>query len=180
MLNCSSCTRPPRLAIVADMLETYKTFVAASNNEIRLLPLPYMLPLPPLSWLQPVSSTRGDAYHDILPQESYCWLHHNVQFRGLWRQMTVSTMAGSHYRQWAIGYVALYGHPLYIIQLIDSCLRRYGHTYIQLHVASYSCSFLFFGWFLNVHPGSHVRWLHWQCPGEVTCVGALEVCQGLA
>jgi hypothetical protein len=122
MLNCSSCTRPPRLAIVADMLETYKTFVAASNNEIWLLPLPYMLPLPPLSGLQPVSSTCGDAYHDILPQESYCSPHQNVQFRGLWRQMTVSTMAGSHYGQWAIGYVALYGHPLYIIQLIDSCL----------------------------------------------------------
>jgi len=44
MSECASCTRPPCLAIVADMLQTYKPLVAASNNEIRLLPLPYMLP----------------------------------------------------------------------------------------------------------------------------------------
>jgi len=44
MLDCSSCTRPPCLAIVADMLQTYKPLVAASDNEIRLLPLPYTLP----------------------------------------------------------------------------------------------------------------------------------------
>jgi hypothetical protein len=34
MWECSRCTRPPYLAIVADMLNTYKTLVAASNNEI--------------------------------------------------------------------------------------------------------------------------------------------------
>jgi len=44
MSDCSSCTRPPCLAIVADMLKTYKTLVDASNNEIGLLPLPYSLP----------------------------------------------------------------------------------------------------------------------------------------
>jgi len=44
MLDCSSCTRPPCLAIVAHMLKTYKKLVAASNNEIWLLPLSYMLP----------------------------------------------------------------------------------------------------------------------------------------
>jgi len=44
MSDCSSCTRPPCLAIVADMLKTYKTLVNASNNEIGLLPLPYTLP----------------------------------------------------------------------------------------------------------------------------------------
>jgi hypothetical protein len=43
MSECSSCTRPPCLAIVADMLKTYKTLVDGSNNEIRLLPLPYTL-----------------------------------------------------------------------------------------------------------------------------------------
>jgi len=48
MSDCSSCTRPPCLAIVADMLKTYKTLVAASNNEIWLLPLPYTLLWPPL------------------------------------------------------------------------------------------------------------------------------------
>jgi hypothetical protein len=41
--DCSSGTPPPCLAIVADMLKTYKTLVAASHNELRLLPLPYML-----------------------------------------------------------------------------------------------------------------------------------------
>jgi len=44
MSDCSSCTRPPCLAIVADMLKTYKTLDAASNNEIRQLPLLYTLP----------------------------------------------------------------------------------------------------------------------------------------
>jgi len=43
MSDCSSCTRPPWLAIVADMLKTYKTLVDASNNAIRLLPLAYTL-----------------------------------------------------------------------------------------------------------------------------------------
>jgi hypothetical protein len=43
MSDCSSCTRPPCLAIVAAMLKTYKTLVDASNNEIWLLPLPYTL-----------------------------------------------------------------------------------------------------------------------------------------
>jgi len=43
MSDCSSCTRPPCLAIVADMLKTYKIIVDAFNNEIRLLPLPYTL-----------------------------------------------------------------------------------------------------------------------------------------
>jgi hypothetical protein len=44
MSDCSSCTLPPCLAIVADLLKTYKTVVAAANNEIWLLPLPCMLP----------------------------------------------------------------------------------------------------------------------------------------
>ena len=34
MSDCSGCTWPPRLAILADMSKTYKTSVAASNNEI--------------------------------------------------------------------------------------------------------------------------------------------------
>jgi len=42
--DCSSCTRPPCYAIVADMLKTYKKLVATSNNEIRLLPVPYTFP----------------------------------------------------------------------------------------------------------------------------------------
>jgi len=43
MSDCSSCTRPPCLAIAAAMLKTYKTLVDAFNNEIWLLPLPYTL-----------------------------------------------------------------------------------------------------------------------------------------
>jgi len=39
-LNGSGCTRPPCLAIVADMFKTYTKVVAASKNEIRLLFLP--------------------------------------------------------------------------------------------------------------------------------------------
>ena len=44
MSDCSNCTRPPCLAIVADMLKTYKKIVAACNDEIRRLPQPYTLP----------------------------------------------------------------------------------------------------------------------------------------
>jgi len=50
MSDCSSCTRPPCLAIVADMLKTYKKLVAASRvrivcylNHIRLRSLLYGL-----------------------------------------------------------------------------------------------------------------------------------------
>jgi len=44
MSDCSSCTRPASLAIVADMLNTYKKLVAAFNNGIQRVPLPYTLP----------------------------------------------------------------------------------------------------------------------------------------
>jgi len=43
MSDCSSCTWPSCLALVADMWKTYKTLVAPCHNEIWLLPLPYML-----------------------------------------------------------------------------------------------------------------------------------------
>ena len=38
MSDCSNCTRPPCLAIVADMLKTFNILVAACNNEIQWLP----------------------------------------------------------------------------------------------------------------------------------------------
>jgi len=41
--DCSSCTRPPYLAIVADTVETYKGSGAASTYQIRLGPQPYPL-----------------------------------------------------------------------------------------------------------------------------------------
>ena len=43
MLDCSSCTWPPCLALVADMLKSYKKLFTAYNNEIRRLPQPYTL-----------------------------------------------------------------------------------------------------------------------------------------
>jgi len=42
MSDCSSCTQPPCLATVADMLKTYKKLVTASKGEIQLLRQPYM------------------------------------------------------------------------------------------------------------------------------------------
>ena len=42
--DCSSCTRPLCLAIVADMLKTHKQSVAACTYQIRLVPQPYTLP----------------------------------------------------------------------------------------------------------------------------------------
>jgi len=39
--ECSSCTRPPCLSVVADILKTYKKCVSASTYQIRLLPQPY-------------------------------------------------------------------------------------------------------------------------------------------
>jgi len=41
--DCSSCTRPPYLAIVADKFKTYKKLVAVLKNVFWLLPLPYLL-----------------------------------------------------------------------------------------------------------------------------------------
>jgi hypothetical protein len=44
MSDYSSCTRPPCLAIVADMLKTYKQLVVASKRKNPLLPQPYTTP----------------------------------------------------------------------------------------------------------------------------------------
>ena len=41
MSDCTSCTWPPCLAIVAGTLKFYNNFIAASTYQIRLLPLPY-------------------------------------------------------------------------------------------------------------------------------------------
>jgi len=71
MLDCSSCTWPPCLAIVADMLQTCKKSVAASKYEFRVIHQPYLLPSPPLSCLTPVSSTLGDAYYEISLRKSW-------------------------------------------------------------------------------------------------------------
>jgi len=44
MSDYSSCTRPPCLAMVADMMGTYKKLVVVTNNKIWQLPEPYKLP----------------------------------------------------------------------------------------------------------------------------------------
>jgi hypothetical protein len=41
MSDCSSCTRPPCLTIVADILETYRKLVASSKMKLQLLPRPW-------------------------------------------------------------------------------------------------------------------------------------------
>jgi hypothetical protein len=43
MSDCYNCTRPPCLALVADILNSKKKLVAACNGEIRQLPQPYTL-----------------------------------------------------------------------------------------------------------------------------------------
>jgi hypothetical protein len=42
--DCSSSTWPHFLAVVADVLNSYRKFVADWNNEMRLLPQPYTHP----------------------------------------------------------------------------------------------------------------------------------------
>ena len=87
MLDCSNCTRPPCLAMVADILNTYKKLVAACNDEIRRLPQPYNLPEPPLTWFKTVSSTHEDSYDGIHARKSPTWPHHDVRFPWLCGQM---------------------------------------------------------------------------------------------
>jgi len=63
MSDYSSCTRPPCLAIVADMSKTYKELVAAFKLEIRQLPLPYMLLQPPPQRLKSDLAIPADVSH---------------------------------------------------------------------------------------------------------------------
>jgi hypothetical protein len=51
--------------------------------------------------------------------------------------MTLSAMEVSRYGQQSIHYVAFYGHALYVTQLIDLELPRYGDTHIPPYAASY-------------------------------------------
>jgi len=83
MSDCSSCTRPPCLAIVADMFKTYKKLVAASTYWIRPLLQPYTLPSHHLLWLKPVWSSLRDPYHYICPCKSQSWQPHDIRFGGL-------------------------------------------------------------------------------------------------
>ena len=80
MSECSSCSQSPCLAIVAYMLKTNKTLVAAFKNEISLLPLPYMCQLPSQRYLKPWLSTPGDCHHEICMLKCQSWHPHDIQF----------------------------------------------------------------------------------------------------
>jgi len=134
-----------------------------------------MLPWPPLTWLNHISSARRDAYREICSLNSLCWQHHAVRFRGQWGQMPWSTMEVSCYGQWKIGRVSLYVHPLSIIRLIDCRLQPSGYTYILVYAASDSCCFQSYRQFINAHPRSYCWWLHWQCRRGLNGVWVLAV-----
>ena len=80
MSDNSSCTGPPCLGIVTDLLNIYKIVVAACNNEIPLLPQRYTVLWPPLRWLEPASSTTLNAYNEFRPQKFRSWQHHDVHY----------------------------------------------------------------------------------------------------
>jgi len=80
MSDSFSCTRHPCLAIVVDILKTYKKFVATCYNEIRLVPQLYMVLYRAVRRVEPVSSNPGDAYHKIHLQLFQMWQHHDIQF----------------------------------------------------------------------------------------------------
>jgi len=85
-------------------------------------------------------------------------------------------MEVSSYGQQSMGHVALYIHPLYAIQLIDSHLPQYGNTHIHLRAAFYSCCYQCYGWFSNIHAGSYWWQLHWWHRGRLPGVCILAVC----
>jgi len=82
MSDCTGCTWPPCLTIIADMLETYKKFVV-TNTEIRQLPQPSMTPYPAQWSLQADLFTLGGLYHEICQSKSQHWCHHVVRVCGL-------------------------------------------------------------------------------------------------
>jgi hypothetical protein len=176
MLDCSSCTRPPCLAMVADMLKTYKTLVVAAKSEIWQLPRLYMTLWPPLTSLTHDWFTLRDAYHAFHLRKSWNICQHDTRFRRQCEQMPWSTMAISHYGQRYIGHIALCLQWLLYILIVNRHLHRYGVTQHRLHVASYSCSVQFYLPFLNVPPESYCRWLQWKCHGELTgfCIAGVS------
>jgi hypothetical protein len=113
--DCSSCTRSSCLAIVADMLKTYKKLVTAFKKKLRLLSQLYMTPYPPPESLNPDLSTPVNLYHEIGPRKSHSWTHNEVQFDWLCGQMASSTMEICHCGQLFIGHGGVYIHQLYNI-----------------------------------------------------------------
>jgi hypothetical protein len=140
MSDCSTCTRHPCLARLADMLKTYMKLIVASNTKIQLLPQPYTTLY--CSWrsLKVVLCTPRDLDHEIHPWKSQCRLHHDAWFRGLCPQIPLSTMEVSLCSARFICHGAHCVPQLYIILLVDHHSHSYGDTHIQLHAAAcYSC-----------------------------------------
>jgi hypothetical protein len=96
ILDCSRCTQPPCLGIVADILKTYKTLVLASKSEIRQLAQSHMTWIPPLQSLMPVPSTPGDVYNESCPWKSENVQDHHVQCHGECGEIPWSTWEVSH------------------------------------------------------------------------------------
>ena len=180
MSDCSSCTWLPCLAIVADMLKTYKKLVVASINEIQLLPLSCMVLLHPLWCIQPDSSTPRDPYAETRAQKTQNVQHHHAWFLRLWGWIRSLTIDVSHTGQLSLGHVALYVQQLNIISLVKDHLRQYCFTYIQSNAAAFFCFLLFQGPFFNVSPGLYFEWLHWQVCGAQTGVGIVGMSQQVA
>jgi len=154
MSDCSSCTRPPCLAIVADMLNTYKRLVAFKK------------------WDCAITSTR----HASVASSKVCidwflhfrahlscissakfgsWKQLERQLWGLHRQMPCSTSEVSHYWLVSIGHLASYVFPLFVIHIIDAGQSRYGYTHIRRHAASGFCCFWSLELILNVCPAPY-------------------------
>ena len=108
MSDCLSCTRVSCLAIVADMLKTFKKLAAPSSYEIRQLPPPYEFPEPPWRWFKPVWSTSVETYPKICARNSKSWHHQDVWLHWLCWQMPCLTMPVSHQGQKWICHWALY------------------------------------------------------------------------
>jgi len=174
MSDCSSCTWPPCLAIVADMLKTYKEIscciyildsaitstiyasVAFSNMVISCL-----------------DHSRGFFWRNPsarIPVRATSWcsiswtvrIHALVQHGGfaLWAAMDWS---GSSLRTPAVCYII-----------------NWRLCYILSHAASWCCCFRCYGQFLTVRPGSCFRWLHLQCHGELSGVCIVSGSQQVA
>jgi hypothetical protein len=177
MSDCSSCTQPPCLAILADMLKSYKKLVAASNNEIWQLYAPYSLLRHPLWWFMTFSSTPRDVYQNIPTHKPQRYWHDHVRIYSLSGQIFWKTMRVSCYGQKSNNNGDLFIYPPYIIWLVDRHFHCYEYTPLQLHATSDSCCFQFYRQFLNVCPGSYLWWPHWQRCGGLTGVCVLSVCR---
>jgi hypothetical protein len=102
-------------------------------------------------------------YHEIRPQKSHSWWHHEVRFSRLCGQMPSSTM---EYYNWGPQWIrpgAHYVPQLYTILLLDRLQCRYGATPIRLHAGSYYCCVRFYVLVLIAGLGPYFRCLHCCC-----------------